>query len=175
MKISFDSSCKRFNFPFRVIGNAGRYDTISDCEFLDDTHIICADRQMAKLYLINFDISSNKHTILDSIECICNNKQQNIELIYIHNKNTIYAVSYTSYLFSCEIVNNKFCNLKTILINVKEAYHGLCRSENDSLYLTNTLKSNLTEFNLITGLKKNLFVTELLKLRMYALLMIIIY
>lgn len=159
MKIGFDSSSARFNYPFRIIGDAGRYDTISDCEFLDDTHIVCVDRQMARLYLIEFDVSGNTHTILDSAECVVDKKPQHFELISVRRMNaetyTLYSVIYSNTLFSCTIVNNKFCNFRTVVVNSGDSYHGVCAIGSESVYVTNMVKiPTITEYNTITGTKR---------------------
>ena len=64
MEIILPSSHIQFNFPFRIVGNAGRYDTVSDCRFIDEKHIVVADRQMASLYLIEFNISDKSYKII---------------------------------------------------------------------------------------------------------------
>lgn len=150
MKITFESSPKRFNFPFRIIGSAGRYDTISDCEFLDDSHIVCADRQMARLYLIEFSFETGSYSILDTIECVFEGKSFNFELLYIC-ENIVYGVAYKTALLSCSIVNNKFVNMKFVTISKGEAYHGICGAGKDSVYLTNMLRPSITKYNVKTN------------------------
>ena len=149
MKIVFESSPKRFNFPFRVIGSAGRYDTISDCEFLDDSHIVCADRQMARLYLLEFSLETGAHSILDSVECVFEGRSFNFELLYIF-ENIVYSISYDNTLFSCNIVNNKFVNMKIVTVSKGEAYHGICGADKDSVYVTNMLRPTITKYNVKT-------------------------
>lgn len=147
MKLVFKSSPAPFRFPFRIIGDAGRYDTLSDCEFVSDTQIVCADRQMARLYLVEFDLEKGSHTILDSKECVVDTVPQHFELLHIKG-NKVYSVSYSNTLFSCEIKDNKFCNFKTTKINEGEAYHGVCDGGTaDSVFLTNMKKNNLTHYD----------------------------
>jgi hypothetical protein len=147
MKIVFESSPERFNFPFRIIGSAGRYDTVSDCEFIDANHIICADRQMARLYLFYFDISSNTYTLLDSVECIVNGQPQNFELIS-YRDDVLYSISYKNTLFSCRIENNKFSEFQTIIIRPDDKYHGvLAPAGSDSVFVTNMTRPTVSEYN----------------------------
>ena len=153
MKIVFESSNKKYGFPFRVIGNAGRYDTLSDCDFLNDNIIVCGDRQMAKLYLIEFDYEKDTYNVLDSIDAVVNSKPIHSELIHILG-NKVYSISYTSELFSCEIIENKFHSLNLININPGDAYHGLISDGNESLYLTNMIKNTILHYNLRNGSKK---------------------
>lgn len=161
MKIAFDSSPTRFGFPFRIIGNAGRYDTISDCEFLDDTHIVCIDRQEAKLYLIQFDLSGSTFTILDSQTVFCKGEPQHFEIISIRpavgtNPPTLYSISYRNTLFSCQIKNNKFCNFQTQIVNNDDAYHGVVSASHDIVYVTNMIRPTIIEFNPKTGAKRSI-------------------
>lgn len=159
MKITLESSPDRFHFPFRIIGYAGRYDTLSDCDFIDDTHIVCADRQMARLYLIQFDLEHDTYTIIDTATCICNNKPFHFELISIKSANmqnpyiTIYAVSYTNELFSCNIVYNKFTKFTTMVVNPADNYHGVLALEDGSVYVTNMKQPTITQFNPKNGYK----------------------
>jgi hypothetical protein len=149
MKIVFESSPKRFSFPFRIIGSAGRYDTISDCEFLDDSHIVCVDRQMSRLYLVSFSLNTSSYEIKDSVECVIDNKSFHFELMTIRG-NTIYSVSYTSSLFSCEVVDGKFQNMRVDTVCRGEAYHGICNAGDDSVYVTNMIHASITEYNTVT-------------------------
>lgn len=159
MKIVLPSSPERFGFPFRIVGNAGRYDTVSDCEFLDESHIVSCDRQSAQLYLIEFDLAKNTHTILDSTTVICNDQPQHFELLSFRQtptEITVYSISYRNTLFSCNIVNNKFCNFRTVVVNPGEAYHGVLAFGANSVYLTNMLKPSITEFNIKTVTKRTI-------------------
>jgi hypothetical protein len=162
MKITFESSPTRFGFPFRIIGNAGRYDTISDCEFLDDSHIVCVDRQEAKLYLIQFDLSGSTYTILDSQTVVCIGEPQHFEIISIRRPETagapatLYSISYKNTLFSCQIKNNKFCNFQTQIINSDDAYHGVQAVGANLVYVTNMIRPTITELNTKTGGKRTI-------------------
>lgn len=163
MKISFESSPAQFGYPFRIIGNAGRYDTISDCEFLDDTHIVCVDRQEAKLYLIQFDLSGSTYTILDSQTAICKGEPQHLEIISIRRPETagtpaiLYSISYTNVLFSCQIKNNKFSNFQTQIINNDDAYHGVQAAVGtNQVYVTNMIRPTISEINTKTGAKRTI-------------------
>lgn len=153
MKIKLPSDEKIYNFPFRVIGSAGRYDSVTDCAFLDTTHIICADRQMAKLYLIHYDMSANSFTILDSKTCITNGKPQHFDLITVKDYN-LYATILDSTVLTCKITDLKFGDIKSHIVDLSHNYHGLCYSDKDTIYLTNLLGPILAEFNLETCEKK---------------------
>lgn len=154
MKIQFESSPDHYSFPYRIIGSAGRYDTITDCAFLDDTHIVCADRQMAKLYIIRFDLTTQTHTILDSKECIVNGRPQHFELISIKD-NIVYGVIFEGTLFMCKIQDNAFCNFESVSIDPKATYHGLSTTDHTSVYVTNTQLPTITEFNIPTRTKRS--------------------
>jgi hypothetical protein len=161
MKVVFESSPIRFEFPFRIFGNAGRYDTISDCEFIDDRQIVCVDRQMAKLYLIQFDLPTDSYTILDSQTVICEGQPQHFELISIrkHTESdiyTVYSISYQNTLFSCEIIDNKFCHFRTTVVNPREKYHGVLAFDLDKVYVTNMLYSSITEYDTKTKTQKSI-------------------
>lgn len=161
MKIVFESSPTCYGFPFRIIGNAGRYDTISDCEFLDDSHIVCADRQEAKLYLLQFDLSDSSYTILDSQNVVCNGEPQHFEIVSIHpgvgtTPPTLYAVSYRNTLLSCQVINNKFCNFQTHVVNNGEAYHGVIAVKPNLVYVTNMIHPTITEFNTKSDTKRSI-------------------
>ncbi len=163
MKIAFESSPARFNFPFRRIGHAGRYDTISDCEFIDESHIVCVDRQMAQLYLIHFDLSGSVYTVLDTAIVACNGIPQHFELISLRHTPyaiLVYSVSYSNTLFSCTIINNKFGNFKTTTINRDEMYHGVQTFGIDSVYVTNMAHPTITEYNIKTQARKSIVCSE---------------
>lgn len=151
MKITFESSPARFGFPFRIIGYEGRYDTISDAEFIDDTHIICCDRQMARLYLLEFNVTNNSYTILDSVECIIDDQPQHFELLSYRN-GTVYSISYKNTLFSCKLKENTFSEFQTVIVRSDENYHGvLAPPGTDTVLVTNMLRPTITEYNTKTG------------------------
>jgi hypothetical protein len=161
MKIVFASDPGRFGFPFRIIGNAGRYDTISDCEFLDTNRIVCVDRQMAQLYLLSIDDDLTNYRILDSQTVICNRVPQHFELISIRTDHvtgtiTLYSISYRNTLFSCNIVNNKFCNFQTTIIRPDEKYHGVLAFGADNVYLTNMTHPSITIYNVKSGITRTI-------------------
>ena len=162
MKIKFDSTHTRFGFPFRTVGHAGRYDTISDCEFLDDNRIVCVDRQMAQLYLVEFSLSDNTYTILDSQTVVCDGQPQHFELVSLRkdpivpDKFALYSISYKNTLFSCDIINNKFSNFRTTIVDPDEKYHGVLAFGADKVYVTNMRGPSITEYNVDTGTKKSI-------------------
>lgn len=162
MKIVFDSTHTRFGFPFRIVGNAGRYDTISDCEFLDDNRIVCVDRQMAQLYLIEFSLPDNSYTILDSQTVICDGQPQHFELVSLRkdpanpDKYTLYSISYKNTLFSCDISGSKFANFRTTVVDPSEKYHGVFAFGDDKVYVTNMIRPSITEYNVKSGAKKSI-------------------
>ncbi len=162
MKITFESCPNKFNYPFRIIGSSGRYDTITDCDFFNDTCIICADRQMACLYLIEFDLERDSYRILDSITCISNGKPVHFELISIYknpitSEIRIYGVSYDNRLFICDLIRDKFSNYITKVVNECDNYHGICiLDDEESVYVTNTQKPTITKFNACTGTKQTI-------------------
>jgi hypothetical protein len=156
MKITFESSPTRFGFPFRIIGYEGRYDTLSDTEYIDDSHIICADRQMARLYLLQFDLSGNSYIILDSVECIVNGQPQHFELLS-YRDGTVYSISYKNTLFSCKLKDNKFTEFQTVIVKSDEKYHGvLALPETDIVLITNMLRPTITEYNTKTGISRSI-------------------
>jgi hypothetical protein len=155
MKLVFNSYPEKYGFPFRVIGDSGRYDTMSACDFFSDNLIVCADRQSAVLYLIKFDYEADTYEILDTAEGIVGSRHVNFELFCIQSNN-IYAVSYTSELFSCEISGNKFHSMKLTPINSTDAYHGVTIAGTDSLYLTNMFKNTIVNYNIKTGFKRTI-------------------
>jgi hypothetical protein len=157
MKISFNSTNKKHGYPFRIIGNAGRYDTISDCAFIDASHIVCADRQMACLYLLEYNIENNTHKIKHMIECKFDDGPFHFELITmghdpISSKTTLYGVSYNNKIFSCNIVNYKFVNCELTQALLNESYHGIQLLEDGlSVYATNMKKPSIAKFNIKTS------------------------
>jgi hypothetical protein len=163
MKITLESSHKRFGFPFRLIGSAGRYDTLSDCAFIDESHIVCVDRQMAQLYLIRFDLSGSEYTILDTTTVVCDGVPQHFELISLCHTPTaiiIYSISYKNTLFSCTLINNKFGNFHTTVVNIDDAYHGVHAFGGDSVYVTNMVRPTITEYNIKTKSRKSIVCSE---------------
>jgi len=155
MIIQLPSSPTQFNYPLHIIGHAGRYDTVTDCAFLDDTHIVCADRQMARLYLIEFDISNNTYDIKDTHQSIINGTPQHFDLIHVEG-NTVYAVCYSNTLFSCRVISNKFCQTTSTVINQADAYHGVARASPTTLYLTNVKKNTIIEYNPLSKEKRTI-------------------
>jgi hypothetical protein len=147
MRIVFPSTPDKYAFPLRAIGACGRYDTISDCEFLDERRIICCDRQMARLYLLEVDYDTKTYTILDSVDAVVNGKPVHTELLCLQ-KDILYTISYTDKLFSCRIVGNKFTDMKGVIVSSEEAYHGVCDGGADGMvYVTNMLQNTITLYN----------------------------
>jgi hypothetical protein len=109
---------------------------------------------MARLYLISFNITAGTHTILDTAECIVAGNPFHFELLHV-NGAKVYAVSYRATLFSCEIIDNRFSNMREITIRPGDAYHGICGCDADSVYLTNMLANTMTKYNIRTGSKEH--------------------
>lgn len=157
MKISFATSHERFKFPFRIIGHAGRYDTISDCEFLADDVLVTCDRQMARLYIVKFDLEAGTHTVSESKEIVVNGQPQHFELLYFDPVlQTLYSVSYRNSLFSARIHENRVVSYDTAVVTKNEAYHGVARSTVSTLYVTNMLNNTITEYNPKTYEKRSI-------------------
>jgi hypothetical protein len=153
MKIVLPSTSTRFNFPYRIIGYAGRYDTISDCAFLDDTHLVCVDRQMARMYLLEFNLDTNDYTVLNEKEVLLNGTPHHFELIYINN-NTVYSVDYTNRVAIVDISNMKFDKVRWIELQEREAYHGITGITSNTLYVTNMMSNIIREYDLETTKSK---------------------
>ena len=62
----------------------------------------------------------------------------------------MYSISYKNTLFSCSIIDNKFCDFQTVVVRPDEKYHGVLAFGNDSVYVTNMLRPNITEYNVNT-------------------------
>ena len=154
MRIVLPSSPTQFNFPFRVIGRAGRYDTVSDCEFLSNSRIVCIDRQTARLYQIEFDLSDNTHRIVNTTTAICGGLPQNLELIALRKhetSTTIHSISYQNTLFTCNLEGDTFRNLRTQVVRPGDLYHGVIVSGPETVIVTNMRQPTITEFNTRTG------------------------
>lgn len=153
MRIVLPSSPDRYAFPLRAIGEQGRYDTVSDCEFLDDAHIVCCDRQMARLYLIQIDYATQRMTVLDTKEFIVDGVPVHTELLCLQGT-TLHTISYTDKLFSCDIVGGHFTNLRSKTVTAGEAYHGVCSAGYpNTVYVSNMRRNTITRYNTATGAK----------------------
>lgn len=156
MRIVLPSSPDRFGFPLRAVGSQGRYDTVSDCEFLDDTHIICCDRQMARLYLIRIDYDTERMTVVDTKEFVVGGIPVHTELLCLQGS-TLHTISYTDKLFSCDIVGNRFRNLRATTVTAGDAYHGVCSAGSpNTVYVTNMRSNTITRYNTITRIKSTM-------------------
>jgi hypothetical protein len=154
MRIVLPSSPDRFAFPLRAVGSRGRYDTVSDCEFLDDNTIVCCDRQMAKLYLLSINFVGKTMTILDSKEFVVDGVPAHTELLCLQGA-MLHTISYTDKLFTCDIVDNKFTNFRAKTVTSGEAYHGVCSGGSPStVYVTNMKSNTITHYNTATGSKR---------------------
>jgi hypothetical protein len=109
---------------------------------------------MARLYLLQFDLESETHVLLDSAEWIVDGVPVHTELLYLRG-GTVYSISYTDKLFACDIVDNKFVNMRSWTVTPGEAYHGICDGgAPDCVYVTNMRANTITQFNVRTGKKK---------------------
>jgi hypothetical protein len=146
VKITLNSTSVQHKDPIKYFGDAGRCESLTDCDFVDDTHIVCADRQMGRLYLIEFNMNTGTHTMIDML---VTNPIQHFDLLIVCD-DTVYAVCYTYILFSCKIKNMKFTQPDLTKMNRKEAYHGLCRSPIGNLVLTNMRDNTIADYSLQT-------------------------
>jgi hypothetical protein len=115
---------------------------------------------MATLYLIQFDLSTNSHTLLDSQTVVCDGEPQHFELVSLRKISdtdfTLYSISYKNTLFSCNIVDNKFCNYQKVVVNPDERYHGVLAFGTDTVYVTNMRRPSITEYNVKSGATKSI-------------------
>jgi hypothetical protein len=156
MRIVLPSSPERFGFPLRAIGACGRYDTVSDCEFLDDNHIVCCDRQMARLYLLRIDYAEKTMTVLDTKEFIVSGEPAHTELLCLQGS-TLHTISYSDKLFSCDIVGGRFTNLRSTTVTAGEAYHGVCSAGfPNTVYVTNMRSNSITRYTTTTKAKSTM-------------------
>ena len=160
MRIVLPSLPSLFNASLKVIGSVGRYDTVGDCEFLSNNRILCVDRQMASLYLIEFDLSGNTHRIVNSVTAICDGQPQHFELIALRKhetSTTIHSISYKNTLFTCDLEGDTFRNLRTQVVRPGDLYHGVVVSGPESVIVTNMRQPTITEFNTRTGAQTTMF------------------
>jgi hypothetical protein len=114
---------------------------------------------MATLYLIRFNHTDGTHEILDSTTAICKGIPQNFELLSVTKApthHTVYSISYSNTLFSCKIVNNKFIDLQTTVVNPADAYHGVLSLTDKEVLVTNMRRPTITHINLVTHKKTDL-------------------
>lgn len=108
---------------------------------------------MARLYLIGIDYAEKKMTVRESKEFIVGREPAHTELLCLQG-NTLHTISYNDKLFSCDIVDGRFKNMRATTVTEDEAYHGVCSGgAPNTVYVTNMRKNTITRYNTVTKAK----------------------
>jgi hypothetical protein len=89
---------------------------------------------------------------LDNKECIVDGQPQHFELLYYNPEiQTVYSVSYKDTLFSAKIIDNKIASYDAKVVEPGLRFHGVARSTDSTLYVTNMVQNTILEYNPSTG------------------------
>jgi hypothetical protein len=103
-------------------GAISRNPTVTDVKFISPTRLIAANRQAAKLYLIEKSDSGFK--ILYTLDTVFDGTPYHTDLFDIKN-NIIYATTYTNTVCIYKIVDNVLEFKKAVKLHSTNKYHGV--------------------------------------------------
>lgn len=96
------------------------------CEFVDDSRIVCSNRQAAKIYLIQFDFSLKTWSLLDTID-----SSPHFTEIIKKKGDTFYVTSYSGGYLTFKVIANKLRNLSFHRVNSLCNFHGVYPRQHD--------------------------------------------
>jgi hypothetical protein len=135
-----------FNRKLLGLGTSTRFDTLTDIKFLNDTQFVCANRQSAKVYLVEFNHSNGTYKILHSLFVIDNNSPFHFDLLYLEN-NTIYAVELSNRICILYIRNNMIYKHSVFKLETNVSYHGITKHQTRLILSHSYLSSGLTMYD----------------------------
>lgn len=130
--------------------NQARNDTLTDVAFLNETTLLTANREDAKMYILEFSLNPTSMKILDTIDLIYDGKPRFIDLFTVH-KNKVYFVSLNNTICTVNIVNNKLIKDTIRYLPNGCEFHGITvdPTNDDILYLSGAMEDRkLTIYSL---------------------------
>jgi hypothetical protein len=113
-------------------GPHSRNPTVTDVKFISENRLVAANRQAAKLYLIE-KITSGFH-ILHTLDTIIDGIPYHTDLFDVIN-NTIYATNFTNTACVYKITESAIVFVKTLTLHATNKYHG-AQVFNNCVYFT---------------------------------------
>jgi hypothetical protein len=113
-------------------GTHSRNPTVTDVKFISATRLVAANRQAAKLYLIEKGDTGFK--ILYTLDTVFDGISYHTDLFDIVN-NTIYATNYTNTACVYKIIDTTIVFQKTLKLHAENKYHGV-QAHNNKVFFT---------------------------------------
>lgn len=130
--------------------NQARNDTITDVQFLSENTLVTANREDAKMYIVEFSLNPTYMKVLDTLDLIYDNNPRYIDLFTVH-KDKVYFVSLDNTICTVNIVNNKLIKDKILYLPKGCEFHGVSvdPTNDDILYLSGGMEDRkLTMYSL---------------------------
>lgn len=129
-----------------------RYDTMTDAKFLDETTILCANREAGKFYIVEFSLNPNYAKVVFSIDTIFGKNRKNTDLFTVY-KGYVYFVSLDSTIGIYKIEKKTLIKQELIIIPHKYHFHSITfhPTKENIVYLGSALfNPRLVVYNLKT-------------------------
>lgn len=101
-----------------------RYDTMTDSQFLDETTLICANREAGKFYVVEFSLNPTYANVVFSIDTIFDGIFKHVDLFTIH-KGYLYFVSLDNTIGIYKIENKTLIKHELITVPQKYYFHSI--------------------------------------------------
>lgn len=134
-------------------GTHSRNPTVTDVKFISATRLVAANRQAAKLYLIE-KTTSGFH-ILHTLDTVFDGIPYHTDLFDVYN-NTIYATNFTNTACVYKIIDDTIVFQKTLLLHKTNKYHGAQIHNNCVYFICSQGISTIAKYNIDTKLITNI-------------------
>jgi hypothetical protein len=125
-------------------GTHSRNPTVTDVKFISATRLVTANRQAAKLYLIE-KTTSGFH-ILHTLDTVFDGAPYHTDLFDVYN-NTIYATNFTNTACVYKIIDDTIVFQKALILHPTNRYHGVQVRGNTVFFTSASGISHITIYN----------------------------
>lgn len=101
-----------------------RYDTMTDSHFLDESTVICANREAGKFYIVDFSLQPSYAKVVFSIDTVFDGVFKYVDLFTICD-NYLYFVSLDNTIGIYKIENKTLIKQELITVPAKYYFHSI--------------------------------------------------
>lgn len=115
---------ERHTLQVKWFRNKSRYDTVTDCKFINENTIITANRECGKIYVLNFSLNPSFAKVIYTTDTVFHNQLKYIDLFIIH-EGLIYFVSLDNTIGCLQLENNQLIKKDLITVPGKYYFHSI--------------------------------------------------
>jgi len=143
---------EKHTLDIRWFRGMSRYDTLTDVKFLNETTLICANRESGKIYLVKFSLYPTQANVIFKTDTVFSNTLKYIDLFFVKD-DLIYFVSLDNTIGCLKLENNTLIKQNLITVPGNFYFHSITfhPTNKDIVYLAGALYNpKLVVFNMKT-------------------------